>query len=136
MQIKCFLCENTYRCSNDHHFDHLKNYTLLFNVLYKCTIKDCYQQFHQKKKSFKRHVLKHFQSNTQVIVITQNDDVMECSANIEIIINVLESFNYKGNVTQIYVSADNFVIKLHSINHFSRSDVNNIRSLSRNLILY
>lgn len=149
MDIQCFLCENTYNSTKEL-FSHIKQHTIAPNVTYKCTFKDCYQQFH-RKFPYKRHVLKHF-SNKEFDTLTSRQHEMEqclppnqslvpennmnsTNKECDITLEKPQVFNYKKELSNLYDSASNFVAKLHSLSNFSKTDVNNITKVVEDLIL-
>lgn len=143
MEIKCFLCEESYN-SPLGLFKHIKQYVIPPNVAYKCTFKDCYQQFYQKF-CFKRHVLSHFQTkanDTSSSTQKGMDCSFSCTESHESPNNTgnenfekIKIFNYEKELSKVYESATNFIIKLHTYSNFSKSDVNGIKNHLEDLIL-
>lgn len=144
MEIKCFVCGDMYD-NPQLYFAHVKQYKIPLNATYNCTISDCYQKFYNFS-SLKRHIKKHFETcregaqndKTEKTPIFLQDNV-DCDQNFNVDtlpITYPKLFHYNNNIHNIYDSVTKFIVKLHSIGNFSRSDVNNIRQFVEDLILF
>lgn len=147
MEIKCFLCE-TYFCSSSKLFLHLKQHEIPANFGYECTVQHCNQNFYTKF-SYKRHIIKHFKLNNENLctnssTLDQNDcSEMEYDNIPENNIpennipenNIPNIYDYQKKLSELYDCATHFMIKLHSVNNFSRSDANKVKNMVEEFVV-
>lgn len=151
MEITCFLCGSSFNYPQKL-FSHLNNCGLQTKIFFECTFKNCFQKFHLKR-SYQKHIINHFQNKLSILhndnpVQSEQDlinDSTQDKNNIENFVHEVEITNqvnkkslhhdtYKRKLSGLHDCMSKIIIKLHSFNNLSRSDVSSIKDLFEDLL--